>query len=175
MNLYAVINFVHILASVGMIVAFVIERLMMQKLISASSDEQFRQWKTLHTLPIRFGAPSIILTLITGIYLSVVAWPQAPWVWVAIAGLALIAITGATLTGTSQNVFKNAKSAREIGPTWGKLWFSIQIRIGLMIGILFLMVAKPNLEQSILALVLFTTVVTLPVGYFWRRYKPLRS
>ncbi len=174
MTFYSIMNFVHVVGSVGIIVAIMFEGLMMRKLLRTNGPDQFAVWRDIYKLPTQIGAPSVIISLLTGIYLAVVAWPQSEWVWLSVVALIAVAIIGATLTRSAQKVLVRANSTRDVGPTWSKLWLSLQLRTGLIVGILFLMVVKPTLGPSLFALIFFTAVFSLPVAFFWRKYEPLR-
>lgn len=175
MTTYSLINFLHVVSSIGIIVAIAFERLMLIKLLKAKTPEQFRIWKDIHTLPFKIGLPSVAISLLTGVYLAVTMWPATPWIWPSIIALFLVAIAGTTLTNSSNKTLLNAASARDIGPVWGRLWLSLQLRIGLLMGILFLMVAKPPLNESVAALALWTLIFTVPAAFYKRKYKPVIS
>lgn len=162
-------------SSIGIVVALAFERLMLIKLLNSKTPAHFQTWRDLHTLPFKIGAPSVAISLLTGIYLAVTMWPRTPWIWPSIIALLVFAVASSTLASKSSKTLINASSAREIGPAWGRLWLSLQLRIGLLAGILFLMVTKPPLNESVAALVLWALVFTIPVAYFKKKYKPLIS
>lgn len=175
MTTYSFLNFVHVVSSIGIVVALAFERLMLIKLLNTKNSVQFQTWRDLHTLPFKIGAPSVAVSLLTGIYLAVTMWPQTPWIWPSIIALLIFAIASGTLASKQHKALVSASSAREIGSAWERLWLSLQLRIGLLVGILFLMVAKPPVNESIAALVLCTLIFIIPVAYFKKKYKPLIS
>lgn len=174
MTTYSLLNFLHVVSSIGIIVAISFERLMMTKLLKATTSEQFRVWKDLHALPLKIGGPSVVISLLTGIYLAVTMWPQTPWIWPAIVALGLVAVAGTTLTNVSHKALLNASSARDLGPVWRRLWLSLQFRIGLLVGILFLMVVKPPLRESVAALVVWALIFAVPAAFFKKKYQPVK-
>lgn len=175
MTPYSFFNFLHVISSIGVIVAIAIERLMLINLLKSKTPAQFQTWRDLHALPFKIGAPSVAVSLLTGIYLAITMWPQTPWIWPSIIALMAFAVASGTLASASHKTMVSASSAREIGPAWGQLWLSLQLRIGLLAGILFLMVAKPSVNQSIAALILSTLVFTIPVAYFRKKYRLIIS
>lgn len=175
MTTYSFLNFLHVVSSIGIVVAIAFERLMLLKLLNSKTSAQFQTWRDLHTLPFKIGAPSVAVSLLTGIYLAVTMWPQTPWIWPSIIALLVFAVASSTLTGKSHRTLVSASSARDVGTAWGQLWLSLQLRIGLLVGIIFLMVAKPPFNESIAALVLWALIFTVPVAYFKKKYKPLIS
>lgn len=175
MTTYSFLNFLHVVSSIGIVMAIAFERLMLLKLLNSKTTAQFQTWRDLHTLPFKIGAPSVAVSLLTGIYLAVTMWPQTPWIWPSIIALLIFAVASGTLTSKSHKTLVSASSAREVGTAWGQLWLSLQLRIGLLVGIIFLMVAKPPVSESITALVLWALIFMVPVAHFKKKYKPLIS
>lgn len=175
MTTYSFLNFLHVVSSIGVVVALAFERLMLTKLLNSKTLAQFQTWRDLHALPFKIGAPAIAVSLLTGIYLAVTMWPQTPWIWPSIIALLVFAVASGTMASTPYKTLVSASSAREVGPAWGRIWLSLQLRSGLLVGILFLMVAKPPVNESIAALVLWTLIFIVPVAYFKKKYKPLIS
>lgn len=174
MEMYSIVNFLHVAGSIGIIIALMFERLMMMRLLKTASPDHFGAWREISGLPAKIGVPSVIISLLTGIYLATAAWPRDPWVWMSLAALIVVAIIGAVFNRNSQGVLTEANSNREIGSHWGKMWLSLQLRTGLVVGILFLMVVKPDFGVSLFSLLLFTFVFSVPVAFYWKKYQPLR-
>lgn len=172
MTTYSILNFIHVASSIAIIVATALERIMLMNLMKTSYHEQFRIWKDLQSLPLKIGLPALVTSFLTGIYLAITMWPQSPWVWPSIIAVFLVAL--ATITSPSSSR-KAANMEQELTAVWGKLWFSLQLRIGLLMGILFIMVIKPTLGESVASLVLWTLVAMAPMPYFKRKYNPLKS
>lgn len=171
MTSYSLLNFLHVIFSIGIVVSIAIERLMMIKLLKARTPEQLKTWRDLYGLPFKIGAPSVSISLLTGIYLAVTMWPRTPWIWPSILALLFYSLAGGTFATKSYKILINSASAEEMASAWGKLWFSLQLRTGLLIGIIYLMVAKPLLNESIAALIFFIVAFTVPVAFFRKKYK----
>ena len=85
----------------------------------------------------RLGGPASGLVVLTGIYMTVVRWRGQAWTTIALAALILIAVLGAVSA-------KRVKLAT----------VSLRLRWALVIGIAFLMTAKPGPTGAVAAIVL---------------------
>ena len=175
MTLFSGMLFLHVAAALGIFTALCLEALQLFHLRRAGSAREAGVWLSLvPSLPAMFGASAAVMFL-TGVYLAVQmsAWPAA-WIKVTMAELALMAPFGA-VSGRKMRSMRNAilsDEPDEIGvfrrlqdPV---LKFSLSIRIALVLGIVLLMTAKPELRESmgvIAASLLFGFASAL---LFWR-------
>ncbi len=173
MTIYSLINFLHVTSSIGIVVALSFENLMMVKMQRVANSDQFKAWKELHTLPLRLGGSSLVVSLITGIYLTVTMWPSTPWIWPSTVALVLFSVASFSLANASHRKFLVSDSIHEMRDAWQKLWLSLLVRNGLIAGILYLMVAKPSFEGSLAALAFWLVLFTLPIKIFKKRFETL--
>lgn len=120
---------------------------------------------------------SMLVNVLTGLSMTVFTWGwQTAWILVAIAGLVLFIAAGAVM-GTRRGVI-----ARQIGdmpdgplpesvverihdPLFGT---SVYMMLALLLGIVFLMTAKPALDGSIVAIVVAAVLGALASLPLWR-------
>lgn len=162
MSLYGVALFLHILGAFGLIAALAIEATALRGLRSAETGDQARSSLSMFRA-LRFMAPaSIALILLMGLYLMASAWGWRGWILSGLAGLLLVALIGGLLTGT-----RMARLGPVVGPARGQLTdemgrmvrdpvllISSRVRIGLVLGVLFLMSVKPSTLISVGALLI---------------------
>ncbi len=160
MTAYAFALFLHIVGALGLFVSLGLEWTSQAYLQRASSAEQAREWLSLRGWVMRLGPASLALLLVSGFYLMAANWGWVGWIVAALAGLVLIAVIGAALTGSRISSIGQA-AAREHGTLspalrqklsdpW--LWVSIQTRTVIALGIAFMMVVKPSGLGSLLTL-----------------------
>ncbi|HEY1296440.1 MAG TPA: hypothetical protein VGJ60_25460 [Chloroflexota bacterium] len=160
MNLYSAALFLHVVAAFGIVTAMCLELALVVRMRQASTAEQVCDWMNLLRV-IRVLSPvSFLILLVAGFYMAS-AWEGAAWVVVAFLALVFIAvfgaITGRSLPGTARDL------ANHHGPLSVELrerlrnplpLASIQIRITMVLGIVFLMTTKPDVTVSIGTIVL---------------------
>src|ERR1700704_2684653 len=156
MTLRSLVLFVHVTAVLTMFAALSFEALSLFELRRASTLTELRRWiDPLPHLP-SLARGSLFLVSLSGAYLTVrmsafeLAWPK-----VAVGALLLIAPLGA-LTGWRLRAIRRASvetkainsdlTSRLQDPF---LKVSLSIRLSLLLGILLLMSAKPDLWESI--------------------------
>lgn len=179
MTFYSIILFLHVAAVLVLFATLSFEFLSLLHLRHASDLSDVRRW--IDPIP---GIPlmamfSILVILISGIYLAVrmaafdLAWPE-----VTIVALLLIAPFGA-LTGKRMRVIRRSSAeATTIRPELLRnlqdpfLKISLGIRTVVFLGIVLLMAAKPDLGQSI-GIVVCSLVIGLLLGLLSRRTGPL--
>jgi hypothetical protein len=160
MSVYSVALFLHIVGAFGLIAALAVEAVSLRGMRQAHTAEDARPWLTGMRL-LRLWAPaSIGLILVMGLYLMASAWGWRGWILTAFGGLFLVGLTGGLVTG---------RRMARLGPAVGRangplgedvyrmihdpaLLISSNLRIALVVGILFLMTAKPSAVVSVAAL-----------------------
>ena len=161
--LYSIALFLHVLGALGMFVALGVEWTSLRNLPHATSAREARGWLGLFLLLRRIYPLSFFTILVSGVYMMAVSWGGAPWIAIGLLGLlALTAIAG----------FLTARRVRRLGPeldgsaeldgslkarlTDPVLLLSHRLRVGLAIGIIFLMTVKPGWIGSVIAILAFT-------------------
>jgi hypothetical protein len=156
MTLYAIVLFFHVAAVLGLFASLSFEVLALFHLRRASDLTEVRSWiDPVPGLPL-LAMTSLLVIFASGIYLAMrMSAFDAAWPKVTIAALLLIAPLGA-LSGRRMSAIRrdsgHAKgmSAELIGRLQDPfLRISLGIRIGVFLGIVLLMGAKPALWQSI--------------------------
>ena len=174
MSLNAVLVFCHILGATGLFVVLAFERLCLSRLQGSTSREQAAEWIGVCSILPRLRMPSVLLILVPALYWAFTAWRGIPWVYVS-----LIAVVAAALTGKfmSTKAFERLALAVNTDPfpspatlpkeLWGTLWGSLHIRTGLVVGLLAIMVLKPDAIESVSLLGAAVLLALLP-GLFSR-------
>ena len=156
MTLYSFVLFVHVTAVLALSATLSFEALSLFRLRHASSLSEIQRW--MDPVPgLRWIAiSSMVFVLVSGIYLAQqmsalgMAWPK-----VTIAALLLIAPFGA-LTGRRLRAIRQACAAAKtinselLGHVRDPiLKISLGIRVGIFLGIVLLMAAKPQLWMAV--------------------------
>lgn len=156
MTLYSIVLFVHIAAALSLFAALSIEVLSLFRLQRVSSLTEARQWiEPVPLLPWMTGGSGLVI-FISGVYLAMRMQAfELAWLKVAILALLPMAPLGA-LTGRSLRAMRhacmraeavNSQLLRQLRDPFLKV--SLGIRLALFLGIVLLMVAKPELWESI--------------------------
>jgi hypothetical protein len=175
MTIFSGMLSLHIVAALGIFSALSLEALMLFHLRRAGSARESRVWIDLVPgLPAIFGGSAVVV-LLTGAYLTArtATWPQA-WLKIAIGALVLMAPFGAvsgrrmrTIRSLSASEHGNqAELIRKLQDP--VLKFSLSVRMALVLGIVLLMTAKPELRES---LGIFASSLLLGFAWtalFWR-------
>ncbi|MGH7549742.1 MAG: hypothetical protein ACREK3_03205 [Gemmatimonadota bacterium] len=161
--LYSIALFLHVMGALGMFIAQGIEWTVLRNLPRATTTAEARRWLGPFLVLRRVYPLSFVAILVTGIYMMAVSWGGAPWIVIGFFGLlalpALGAMTGRRMRrlgpaiGEARGQIEDSMRARLADPT---LWLSLRLRIGLAIGIIFLMTVKPGWIGSLVAIAIFT-------------------
>ena len=178
MSPYVLTKFIHMVAAVGFFAAFAAEWVGANQLRRASAAEEARGGISVCNRVRWVGAPSLILALGSGIYLSILAWSwQLGWIAVSLGSLVLMGVLGGAITGPKITALE--KALPDSGPldrSWRAraadplLALSLRLRIAIALGILFLMTVK--LVQTWAALAAMAVAVIAGVAASlpaWRR------
>lgn len=157
--------FLHILGALGLAFANGLEFMLVRGLRRSSAD-QIVVWADVYRVLPVLGGGSLALILVTGLYMMVVRGPQA-WMLVALAAVVLIAIVGASSGIRLRNAVRAAAGSPAATGVQRALrqWIfpaSNRLRIALLVGLLSLMVFKPDLVGSIAAV-----TGTVGLGVIW--------
>ena len=173
MTLYPIALFLHVVGALGLFMALGLEWTSLLYLRRAATAEQVREWVAIVARLRWVYAPSFVALLLTGFYMTAVAWTEAGWVGVALAALLLIASLGMVLTGRRMAPIVRAAAVEHgsLSPDLRHrlhdplLWTSVQTRLAVALGIVFLMTVKPDLGGALLttgAALLLGLVSTVP-------------
>ena len=170
MTLYSTILFIHVAATLGLVGAMSVEAIALRQLRRASDMAEAESW--LDPIPgLRISASICLLLLFfSGGYLTdrLSMWPLA-WPKIAVG----IVLAFGALAGISSRRLKQIRKALQNPAGNSKMAISsfttsffkvsLSLRAGLVLAALFLMTAKPNLMQSVGAVLAFL-LIFLGVG-----------
>jgi hypothetical protein len=156
MTSYSIVLFVHITAVLALFAALAFETLSLARLRQASSIAEVRFWlDPVPRLPLA-AMGSLLIALFSGIYLMVrmsaggEAWPR-----VTIASMLLIGPIAGVSAARIRAIRGYAAKSGTVTPDLRRrirdpfLKASLGVRIAVMLGIVLLMGAKPELRESV--------------------------
>jgi hypothetical protein len=159
-DLYNLALFLHIVGAFGLFVAFGLEWLVVTRLGRARTREEAVTWMGVMSLVRRVGPVSLGLILLPGLYMAVTRWGFDGWPGAALLGMVALGLVGGLLTGRATAGLGSTIGA-EIGPLsppfLGRLRSpvlarSLWTRSALALGIVGLMVFKPDFRASLILL-----------------------
>jgi hypothetical protein len=166
MNTYSIALFFHIVGALGFFVALGLEWVGLRQIRNATTTEQVRQGMRISGSTRRLGMASMLTILVFGFYMTAVAWGGAAWIVVTLGVIVVLIALSVALTGPSMAAIGRAL-ATEKGPLSPNLrqlanhpllWISIQTRVAVALGIVFLMTVKPGLGGSLLIISVATVI-----------------
>ncbi|MFN2190626.1 MAG: hypothetical protein ACK2T3_17840 [Candidatus Promineifilaceae bacterium] len=178
MNDYSIALYLHIVGALGFFVALGLEWTGLSQLRSAMTLEQARGWMGILKNVRKVGFVSMLTAVITGIYLMVRVWGGEAWIIVTLGSLVLVIALAQVVTAPRMAAIGQAL-VTEKGPISQNfhnlannplLWISIQTRVTIALGIVFLKIAKPDLGGSLL-----TIGVAIVLGIVSALYLPRRE
>jgi hypothetical protein len=161
LDLYLVALYGHIIGALFLFALLGIETTGLMRLRSASSVEAALGWMGLVGIMRRGGPVALLVILVPGLWMASDRWSLPAWTMVALVSMLLLAGIGIVVTGGVM---------RRLGPRIGQaqgVWSpeltlavrdpmlvrSLALRLGLALGIVTLMVFKPELVVSLVAVV----------------------
>jgi hypothetical protein len=179
MTLYAVANYLHVLGAIGLGAVVALECLVVLRLRSTDTAEQARAWLSLTAVQQWAGPASLGSLLIAGLYMAITRWGGQGWIIVAFIALLLIAGLGAMNGIPLRGLEKTpAEQTGRLSPDVQRqlrnplFILSLHARACIILGVVWLMVEKPDVLAAALILsvaVLVGIVSSLPA---YRRSQP---
>jgi len=175
MNIYSTALFLHIVGALGLSLALGLEWTGLWQLRGAVHPEEIRAWMGILKNTNRVGFPSMLTAVITGFYMLFVVWGWVPWITVTLGSLVIVIVLSAALTRPRMMAVGRALAAKN-GPGTQTftdlvnhpiLWISIQTRLAVVLGIVFLKIVKPDLAGSLLTIgvaIVFGIGSALPIS-----------
>ena len=160
MNNYAIALFLHIVGALGVSVALGLEWIGLRQIQSAKLPEQAGAWMRILKSTNKAGFACMLTTVLTGIYMVLGVWGWVPWILVVLGALVLMIVLSAALSrprmvsigqalitgkGPGSQSFHNLANHP-------LLWISIQTRVAITLGIVFLKIARPDVGGSLLTI-----------------------
>lgn len=160
MNAYSVALFLHTVGALGLFVAIGLEWTGLRQMRDAVPPEQFRAWMGILKSARGVGFASMLTTVITGFYMMATVWGGVAWLFVTMGSVVLVIALTQAVTAPRMAAIGLALAAgkgplsREVHDLANhpRLWISIQVRVALALGIVFLKIAKPDWGWSLLTI-----------------------
>lgn len=152
MTLYSIALFLHIVGALLLFVTLTVEGVALRLLHRAATSEVAQGAGTLLRLNRIVGPLSALGVLIPGLYMSATSWGLVGWIVVALVSWVLIAVLGAVngirilALERSQALLTGIRN-----PMYMTSWLT---RVGIALGVVFLMAVKPAAFPAALAIVL---------------------
>lgn len=159
MDYYSLALFAHVVGALGFFVMLALEWVSLQHLQRAISAEQVNErLRTSAGLRIS-GIVSMILLLVPGFYMTIAVWGEVAWVSVSFSALVVSGLIGGILTAPRMSAIRKIAAGEHgmISADLARLLrhpllaISLQMRVGVGLGIVYLMTVKPALTGSLVA------------------------
>ncbi|HLO30022.1 MAG TPA: hypothetical protein VK249_12845 [Anaerolineales bacterium] len=160
MSNYSIALFLHVVGALGFSVVLGLEWIGLSQLRRARLSEEARAILGTVKSAERLGFISMPTTIVTGIYMLLTAWGWVPWILVVLGALVLEIALFVVLAKPRMAAIEQALAAEKgsVSQTFHNLvshpilWISIQTRAAIILGIVFLKIAKPDLDGSLLSI-----------------------
>jgi hypothetical protein len=160
MDSYSIFLFLHIVGVLGFFVSLGLEWTGLRQLRNTLMPEQVRVWMGILKSTRGVGFVSMLTTVITGIYMILTDWGLVSWITVTIGALILVILLSMALTGPRMAAIGQVLATEKgtLSKTFQSatnhplLWISIQTRVAIALGIVFLKTTKPGLTGSLLVI-----------------------
>jgi len=163
MSIYTIVLFVHIIGAIGYFLSIGSWLFILVGLRRAQRVEEVRVLMHVNDLSGPFGDGSGLVLLSAGLYLALSAWSLlTSWILVALISLILILPTNAALIGPRRRALikqlEGSAPEGEISLALSQhihnhvLWATSQTTAVLLLGIVFLMMTKPDLGSSLIVM-----------------------
>jgi hypothetical protein len=172
MDVYGIVHYLHVVGAIGLGAIMALEWFVVVRLRSATTVEQARDWLSFTALQQWAGPASLGLLLLAGLYMAATRWGGPPWIVVALVALLLILPLGAMNGVPLRNLQKSLADqvgglTLEVQQRLGhpRLRLSLHLRALMVLGVVLLMVLKPDMSASIAIMVvavLLAVVASLP-------------
>jgi hypothetical protein len=158
--------FLHVTSAMGIVAGLGIEgwALVQFRAARTLSDARVALGSTRYVQ--RFMGLSMLTAIVTGMYLATAYWRwQGAWMGMALLTIVVMAIVGGFMTGRpTTRVLRSVGDglgAEEIATVQRSLGLSYVVRLGLFLGIVFLMTTKP--ASGVTALLVIVTAAAIGV------------
>ena len=160
MNAYSIALFLHIVGAVGIFVALSLEWTGLWQIRSAVAPQQVGGWMRILKSVRKFGFASMLTTVVTGIYMILTAWGGEAWIMVTVGSLVLMIALAQVVTAPRMAALGRALATEKVPLSQAfhslanqpLLWISLQTRVAIALGIVFLKIAKPDWGGSLITI-----------------------
>jgi hypothetical protein len=152
MTLYSIALFLHVVGALLLFVTLTVEGIALRQLRRAATAEAAQGATASLRLNRVVGPLSALGVLIPGLYMTAYSWGPVAWIVVALVSWALLAVLGAVngmrilALERSQAILTGIQN-----PVFLVSWLT---RVGIALGVVFLMTVKPGAVAAVLAILL---------------------
>ncbi len=169
--IYLIALFLHVSVAVILFATLGAEWLSIVNLGRAASTENIRLFTFTFSILKKLYSYSLLLILITGVYMMATVWKHGAWMVFGFIGMVLLGAIGGKATNKQVKLIEKGvtEQANSISTELSelinnnRLIYSICSRTAIALGIIFLMAVKPGLIVSILALLISTAIGFIPM------------
>jgi hypothetical protein len=152
MNLYSIALFVHVVGALLLFVTLTVEGVALRQLPRAATSEAAQGAAAMLRLNRIVGPLSVLGVLIPGLYMTATSWGWVGWILVALVSWVVIAVLGAVngirIVGLARS---QALLTGIRNPMFLISWMT---RVGIAVGVIFLMTVKPGAVAAVLAILI---------------------
>ena len=150
MNLYSIALFLHVVGALLLFVTLTVEGVALRQLSQAATTELARRAAAMLRLNRIVGPLSALGVLVPGLYMTVTSWGWVAWIVVALASWVVIAVLGAVNGIRILALERSGGLLAGIGnPVFLISWLA---RVGIALGVIFLMTVKPGAVVAVIAI-----------------------
>jgi len=159
-SVYSISLFLHIVGAWGLFAALGLEWAGLSNLRRATGTDQAREWARLLAAPRAVGGPAGLVILASDIYMTATRWGPQAWIVASLAGIVVIALLGATISGRRAAAIVRALQESR-GPMTADLHrllhdpgliLGLRVRGALLLGVVFLMSNRPGAAGALAAM-----------------------
>lgn len=160
MTLYSFALFLHIVGALGLFIALGLEWTSLWYLRHALTAGQANPWLQVFTLIRRIYPISWVAIFLPGFYMTATVRGGGAWIGITFAAIFLLLLLGMAISGRRMAAIRPALATESgrLSPDLRQrlgdplLWTSIQTRMAIALGIVFLMTVKPGPGGALLAI-----------------------
>lgn len=158
MSLYSLALFLHVVGALLLFVTLTVEGVALRLLRRAAAAAEIGGAASMLRVNRVVGPVSALGVLVPGLYMTATSWGAAAWIVVALISWVLIAVLGAfngirilALERSLANEGRPSALAQLRNPFFLVSWLT---RVGIALGVIFLMTVKPGELGSVLAVLI---------------------
>ncbi len=152
--------FLHIVGGLGFFVALGLEWTGLAQMRSTILPEQIRAWTEIFKNARRVLFVSMLMIVLTGVYSMLAEFGTVAWIIVPLGSFVLVIALLVALTDPQMAAIRRALEWQKgsVSQTLHGLashpllWLSVQTRVAIGLGIVFLMIVKPDWLESLLTI-----------------------
>jgi hypothetical protein len=156
MTLYSAALFIHVVGALLLFVTLTVEGVALRQLRRAMAAEAAQGAAAMLRVNRTVGPLSALGVLIPGLYMTATSWGWVAWILVALISWLLLAVLGAVNGIRIVGLERAQLLLTEIRkPIFLISWLT---RVGMAVGVIFLMTVKPGTIEAVLAMLIATAV-----------------